>query len=164
MEGLREWALAVCAAAVAGSLAHLACPSGEVAKVYKITISVFLLCCILAPVLTGALGGDWGAESFMTSETEEKTAELENTFKTQVKDEFCASIKAFVENELGLVGVSAQEISINVNTNEQGGIFITELIVFLSTEHEDKQAEIIAKLRDNLGIEPVIQFRQEVQG
>lgn len=162
MDIIREWAFAVCVAAVAGSIMRLMCPAGEVAKIYKVTVSVFLLCCILAPVLNSTLSVDWGMEGFTSSAAEENTGELKATLEAQVEEEFISSVKAYIESEITAYGASAEKIYINVNRNEDGGIFITELNIFLSAGDEDKQAEISKALRDNLGIEPAIQFRQEV--
>ncbi len=163
MEAIKGWALAVCVAAVAGSIAHLASPSGSTQKIYKITISLFFLCCILSPIITGALSGDFQIDSSMQSQTEYRTDSLQNTMEKQVEENFIASVKNITAEELNTIDVQPQEILINVNTNEESGIFITEIILSLDAKDQNKQAEIESRITQKLGQKPVMQFRQEVQ-
>lgn len=162
MDALRNWALAVCVAAVAGSLAYLASPSGALQRVYKITISVFFLCAMLSPVLTGVLESGWEPEISGSQPVQEQPGELQSTVEEQVKGSFSLAVKELAAGELALLGVTAQEILVNVNTDGDGSIFITEIILSLRAEDENKQAEIADRILEKIGIEPVIQFRQEV--
>jgi len=163
LEAIKNWALAVCVAAVAGSLAHLALPSGGTQRIYKITISLFFLCCILSPIMTGAFNGEFQIEMGTQPQTEYRTDALKDTMEKQVQDSFAASIQDLAREELIAIGVQPQEISINVNTNDESGIFITEIILSLHAEDQNKQAEIESRITQKLGLKPVIQFRQEVQ-
>jgi hypothetical protein len=53
MEIIRDWAFALCAAIVAGSILRILMPQGSMRRVFSLTLSVFILCCILAPFLLG---------------------------------------------------------------------------------------------------------------
>ena len=50
MEAVRQWAFGLCAAAVACALAQLVLPGAGMQRVFRITCSVFFLCCLLSPV------------------------------------------------------------------------------------------------------------------
>ncbi|MEG1760821.1 MAG: hypothetical protein RR115_01530 [Hydrogenoanaerobacterium sp.] len=162
MDALREWALAVCAAAVAGSLVCLLCPAGEAAKAYKVTVSVFLLCVILSPVITGVLGSDWGyADISLNSKAEENTDVLNAMVEAQIENDFYSTVKDFVNSKLAEINAVPEEIYINVNTNDESGIFIKELTIVTCQNDKNKQAEITALLSDSLGIKPVFKLKRE---
>lgn len=160
MEAVKGWALAVCVAAVAGSLARLVSPGGSTQKVYQITVSMFFLCCMLSPVLTGAISGDFDA-ALSQPEAEYHTEALEDVVDEQVKESFSASLRELVCTELAQMDVKAEEIFVNVNTDGEGGIFITEMAVHLDAAYQDRQSEIEARLTEKTGQRPVIQYRQE---
>lgn len=161
MEAIKDWALAVCVAAVAGSLAHLAVPAGSTQKVYKITISMFFLCCMLSPILTGLPDGAFSPE-FSQPETEYRTEALSSAMEQQIQTSFESSVRQLVQQELGAIGVQAEEIFINVNTDAQGGILITEMAVHLNAQHQSRAAEIETVIAEKIGLKPVLSFRQEV--
>ncbi|WP_343252421.1 stage III sporulation protein AF [Ligaoa zhengdingensis] len=163
MEAIRDWALAVCVAAVAGSIAHLASPAGATQKIFRITVSVFFLCCMLSPILSGALSGDFQFDVELTPQTSSNTDEMQSTMEQQITDSFTASLRRLVEDELEEQGVRAEEISININTGEDGGISIREIVLLLKAEDQNKQAGLISGIKEKLGIEPVIEYRQEVK-
>lgn len=160
MEAIKDWALAVCVAAVAGSLAHLAAPAGSTQKIYKITISMFFLCCILSPILTGLPSSGFSLD-ISRPEAEYRTAALSSAMEQQVKTSFEASVQQLAQQELAAIGVQAEEIFINVNTDAQGGILITEMAVHLNPQHQNRAAEIEAVMVEKIGIKPVLSFRQE---
>ena len=163
MEAIRDWALAVCVAAVAGSIAHLASPTGATQKIFRITVSVFFLCCMLSPILSGALSGDFQFDVELTPQTNSNTDEMQSTMEQQITDSFTASLRRLVEDELEEQGVQAEEISININTGEDGGISIREIVLLLKAEDQNKQAGLMGGIKAKLGIEPVIEYRQEVK-
>jgi len=99
----------------------------------------------------------------MQPQTEYRTDSLQNTMEKQVEENFIASVKNITAEELNTIDVQPQEILINVNTNEESGIFITEIILSLDAKDQNKQAEIESRITQKLGQKPVMQFRQEVQ-
>ena len=60
IESLRNWALTVALAALAGGIVRLLTPKGSVQKAVRVVVAVFLLCAFLSPLLSrGGTSFDW---------------------------------------------------------------------------------------------------------
>ena len=51
MDGIKAWAIALCAAAVGCSLLHMLAPKGGMGRLFKLIIAAFFLCCMIAPLM-----------------------------------------------------------------------------------------------------------------
>ena len=71
MQAIRIWAAAVCAAAIAASVAQLAAPEGKVQKALRCVIGLFFVCCIMAPFAKGLSfpSGDYAIGTDITEQT-----------------------------------------------------------------------------------------------
>ena len=158
MEALKGWALAVCAAAVAGSLARMAAPSGATEKLMSLTVSLFFLCALLSPALVGIIGEDFSPFPEAGAQTELNTGALEEEMQRQVERSFISTMQKAVRAALGELEVTPREILINVNTGGQDGISIREVRVTLDQVYSVKQEEIVIALTEAMGQKPVLLF------
>ena len=51
MEGIKQWAFSVCAAMVACGLCQMLLPKAGMEKIFRMTVSIFFLCCLLSPIV-----------------------------------------------------------------------------------------------------------------
>ena len=51
IEGIRNWAFAVCAAAICGAVMNMLLPDGSEKRIFKTVLCLFMLCSIISPVI-----------------------------------------------------------------------------------------------------------------
>ena len=164
MDAVRDWALTVCTAAVAGSLVRLAAPEGATQKVLNLTVSLFFLCALASPVLTGAFSGEFTPPPFEGSAAQYNTQALEEQMQRQMEQSFKSSMEQAVDALLREAGAEPLEIFININTEGQGGISITEVRVTLPALMQSRSAELTKLLLEKTGQNPVLTFADEAGG
>lgn len=161
MMAVRDWALTVCIAAVAGSLVRMAAPEGATQKVLNLTVSLFFLCALVSPVLTGAVSGELTVPDFEQSEAQYNTQALEEQMQRQVEESFRGSMEQAVDAALREAEAVPLEIFVNINTEGQGGISITEVRVTLAAHEQSRSAELSQLLLEKTGQKPVFAFAEE---
>ena len=137
MEGIRTWAVGLCAAAMAGGLTELLLPKAGLRRVLQMTVSVFFLTCIFAPV-------PWSGEGF-SLETDvvtmwdlenvrRETAVLEQAWSVQQEDYTERALELRTSRLLEVLEIPWKKISFLKHTDEQGRIWISECEIQLAAE------------------------------
>ncbi len=130
MEIIKQWALSLCVAAVAGAAAEMILPEGSLQKVFKITFSVFFLCCLFSPALANVKLDMSYSETALT-ETESLAGELESSVNRQITDSAAASVEKLAQKELEAMGIFSAKTAADINIAEDGGILINRLQITL---------------------------------
>lgn len=52
MDLLKSWGITVCLAALSAGIAGIMAPAGKMEKTFKFVVSLFMLCCLLLPLLS----------------------------------------------------------------------------------------------------------------
>lgn len=160
MTDIKSWAAAVCAAAIAGSLAHLMSPPGNMQKIYRFVVSTFFICAMLLPLLSAGRGF-YGEIASFSAPGETGAGELENKVQEQTAELFAGEIKRLAKERLREMGIASAEISVKIHEEEDGGIYIEQLSVILPPEEEERGGEILWALQSYLGVTPKLIRREE---
>ena len=121
METLRNWALTVALAALAGGIVRLLTPKGSVQKAVRTVVAVFLLCAFLSPLFNrGKVGLDW----ILPEEAQAPTLPaLELEMARQLQTAVEAELRRRMEGVLAARGVDGQ-ISLRTDILSDGSIEI----------------------------------------
>lgn len=161
MELIKEWALSTCVAAVAGGIAYMILPPGNLQKVFKFTISLFFLCCLISPLFL------WKNLSLDTmrleieTETGQLTQQLTQGTDEQLLMAFSADLEEKVRSALSGDGIEAKKIRINVNTDEEMNISISDIQITLKKEDEKKKNKVVQRVERLLEQTPTVTVEDE---
>lgn len=155
MQAIRIWAVAVCATAIAASVAQLAAPEGKVQKALRCVIGLFFVCCIMAPFAKG-LSFPSGDYAIGTDITEQTTKDLSQEVLHQTADGFSRNVKQIVEKALSARQIFPEEISVSVHVGENDDIYISSIVIQLEKEMRSHSQEILQIVSEQTGITPEI--------
>lgn len=150
IDTIKDWAFSICVASICGTIMNILIPKGDMQKVFKTVYAVFLLCCILSPILKiGKIDFDSEMDIF------------ENDYEYMNEEETFDSAAVQLENEIKLKTVSVlnennieyENISVNTNILNDGCIEITDFNISIFSQETAKVKDIIGKA---VGIVPEI--------
>lgn len=155
MDAIRIWAMAVCAAAIAASIAQLAAPEGKVQKAMRCVIGLFFVCCVMAPF---AQGITTPAENLTNREEPQMKSEyaLTQEIARQTADTFAENVRQIVTDVLADRQIFPEEIQVGVHVDEDSGIHINSLEIQLATEDFSSKEEILQLVKEETGITPEV--------
>lgn len=153
MDELKSWGLTICFAALACGIASIISPPGKMEKIFKFTISIFFLCCLLYPL-------------FIYKNISLKNLKIENQVTFQSKTLQESNLKETsqitsdnmkkIVNQLCLDnGITPKEINVNVVETENKLLNINSIDIILRNEDMAKKDIIILKLKENYGLTSV---------
>lgn len=152
MEGVRQWAFSVCTAMVACGIAQLVMPKSNMEKMFRVTVSVFFLCCLLSPVVIRSPDLLIQVEEYSREEIEARAAKLTAVVDAQSQSEAKAQVEKIIADKLVKMGIKYRSITININTNGQSGQEIESVDIELDVQHERDHEKILAALRGEMGL------------
>ncbi len=162
MDVVREWAFSLCCCMVAGSLMYMLAPAKNLAKIFKMTISLFMLCCLIMPFAFGNIQFD----DNLTGELEERSGEyagnLEETINSQFQKTMEDTIRSHIESILKSYGVEESKIEINMNVDDKSGILMNQIEILLPNEFISQDQAISRQIETDLGKKPEITYVEEV--
>lgn len=108
MAGIQSWATVVCLAALAAGMAGIVAPQGHMEKVYKFTVALFFLCCMLTPLFgLKSIHLDTSLSNLSSSRTA-SAAEIVNSQKTEQSRQALADLVTRTFQKYGITPVSVQ--------------------------------------------------------
>jgi hypothetical protein len=146
---VRDWAFALCAAIVAGSILRILMPQGSMRRVFSLTLSVFILCCILAPFMLGRPEFRLELETRAEQEMLYRVNNLVELVEAQSEQAIVSGARKIVLSHLEEMGINHHGVTININHGGQNGFATLEALVAL----EDEDAWVRSKLEEVLGFE-----------
>ncbi|MBC8569605.1 stage III sporulation protein AF [Zongyangia hominis] len=162
MEVIREWAFSLCCCMVAGSLIYMLTPSKNLAKVFKITLSLFMLCCIITPFAFGNLRFDDVLTDELEQKTQDHASDLNETINGQLIKTVTDTIESHIESILKSFGIEQSKININMNVDDKSGIVINQIELTLPDAFLSQDQAISRQIEKDLGKKPEITYVKEV--
>lgn len=155
MESIRNWAFAVCAAAVCGAVMNMLIPDGSEKRIFKTVLCLFMLCSILSPILST----DFSALSteFNFGESRAQT-DITNELLSLSAEEIQSAIISDTAAALREKGAAADNISAEVNISPDGSINISRFSVAISEGNPDEIKKIVEQ---KTGLSPEIEYLGE---
>ncbi len=155
MSAIRVWAAAVCAAAIASSVAQLAVPEGKVQKAMRCVIGLFFVCCVIMPFAQGlpASFEKFGWEEAVFSQV---TNDLSKELTQQTAERFAENVRQIVQDTLSAQQISAKKIEVDVHVGEDAGIYISSLKIQIAQGEKMNMEKISQIVQKETGITPEI--------
>ena len=158
MTDMRAWAAAVCLAALACAALRLLTPKNGLGRLFQLTMAAFFLCCMLSPLLSLyrlslpdlAMLPDSTASELLQ---ERVRAQLEQQTQTALQETCDAALAAY--------GLSAKKVTATMDTDENGGIYITDITVLLDKQQAVNRVAIRQVLNRRLETDVTIQVEGE---
>lgn len=148
METVKSWAISICMASLAGTVAHFLSPSGSTQRIFKVVISVFFITVMVYPIV--GLSGDSIGD--LIDGYTYNDAYVDNTEQIAeiVLKQSVFQIKNSVGEILDKLEIKGYEISVNTDIDESESIVISSIEIMLGEEYRAKVQEICAELRKNI--------------
>ena len=150
MDGVREWAAAICAAAVLCGGAGMLAPEGKQAKSLKMILSVVFMCVLLSPL--GSLSSCRSGLGDIASPTSYAESGLLDLVEEQTAGAMSGSVETLVSDQLEMLGFTAEEITVDMDISGDGCISIGQVVVTVNGADDAALAVISERLYDRLGL------------
>lgn len=153
-EALKQWAVTVVLSALAGAVIQILMPKGKTERAVKIVLSLFFLCALLSPFLTGDLSFDMLDSSVKGSlpdfsEQQEKLNEtVLNQTQTQTEIFICETAR-----EYGIEEVKAEVL---MDISEAGDIVIDKIKISVPVKERNRAFEYISEIEELFGVKPAL--------
>lgn len=148
MQAIQQWAFSICAAMVACGLAQMLLPPSNMEKVFRTTVSVFFLCCLLSPMLLRGSELRFELEEYTQADIEQRAARLTGEVDRQAGAAAGEDLKKIVEQKLAQMGINYLDIAININTNGQSAEDTARVDILLDTALEPEHDRIRSQLEE----------------
>ncbi|MBQ2903757.1 MAG: hypothetical protein IJE48_05100 [Clostridia bacterium] len=146
MDALREWALCVIIAAVAGTVVCVLSPRGTADKAVRTVIGIFVVSTICVPLQnlsTDEISIPVFAESFGSEDDYIETEEyMISVFKSEIENEIMLAAAQY--------GADIKSIGIDVSLNSEC-IIIHKIEIFIHEADERKEAGFFEAVQKRLG-------------
>ena len=158
MEAIRSWAFALCAALIAGSMLKIILPGGNMNKIYSLTLSIFILCVMLAPFFTNRPELRLELNAHAAQEAMVRAQALEDLVQEQSIRAAIGGVEKIVVSKLAEMGINHRGVTINMDYDGQNGHARFEATIFLGEEWLESEQRIARELENNLGFSVILLF------
>ena len=128
MEGLRQWAVAVCAAAVVCTLLRHLFPDNRLGEQGRMLLPCLFLCVLLSPI--SSLSSAAKLPDFTAQNTTE-TADLGTRMKQQLTAQVNDTLLQMVNRSLAGYGWSAKKVVADMDIAEDGSIEMGQITLYV---------------------------------
>jgi hypothetical protein len=138
-------------------------PKSNLQKVFGITVSVFFLCSLLLPVMSGLPGIQIQIEETVEPDIQRRAAALAETAELQARGIATGSVEKIISERLAEMGINDADIAIHITTNGQHEPTVESADITLDAIHEPQHRQIRAALAETLGFEVYLGYRETPQ-
>ena len=160
MDSLRQWAVAVCAAAVVCTLLRQLFPENRLGEQGRMLLPCLFLCVLLAPISSGFADvklPDFTAENAVN--TEEITARMHEQMTQQVND----TLLRMVNQSLDGYGWSAKKVVADMDIAEDGSIRMGQITLYVDEEVARRATAVRQVAEQRLGATVEVAVWQELE-
>ena len=153
MDGLRRWAIAVCAAAVLCTLLQRLFPDTGIGRQGRLLLPCVFLCAFLSP-LAGWAGGSLLPDVAQTAspDTQALTARMRQQLTAQVNSTLLQMINQALANH----GFEAKKVVTDMDIDEDGRINMGQITVYVDEDTAQWATAIRQIARQRLGTDVVV--------
>lgn len=149
MEEVRQWAIALCTAAVICTIFQVLTPKGGNRPLFHMMIAGFFLCCILSPLLKWK---DISLPAITTKEFSADQTALSGQVEAQLRQQAETAIASLCERYLKNYDLSVEKVSVTTDTSEEGGIYISCVTLYLDKQNAAGAFTVRQLMEQQLGI------------
>ena len=153
MDGFRQWAAAVCTAAVGCNIAQFLFPATSVGRQGRLVVSALFLCVVLSP-----LSGDASAVKLpdFTAEEPLDSADLTARMRGQIVAQVNDTLLAMVNQSLEGYGWTAKKVVADMDIAEDGSIRMGQITVYVDEDTAVRAAAVRQVAEKRLGTEVTV--------
>lgn len=159
MDLVREWGVALCLTAAGCALLRFLAPDTALGRVLERVSAVALLCCALAP-----LGSSWLFSLPQTDTAVSGQSALQQQVIAQLREPLAAAVQQAGEQALASYGLKAEKITAQMDIDEDGGIYISEICVTVDSRQAVKSGWIREILSERFSCDAVRVESQKAGG
>lgn len=150
MNAVTGWAAALCTAAIGCTALHMLAPKGGLGRLFKLLTAAFFLCCMVSPLLQLKNISSLSLDIL----PEEVSAEaLQERVNAQFERQVTAALEETARQTLQKYGIELAKVEIKMDTDENGGIYITKIILYLDKQNADGAIAAKQAMEQRLGVE-----------
>lgn len=150
MNGVREWSAMICLAGLVAALVQGLIPNGSMERIAKFILGAFIICVLIGPLTSAIPKISLGMGSSASAQRNQK---LDSALDSQARGAAEKSIENLVVSELNRIQVKCKNVRVDMDTNKDGSIQITKIIVTLDKKYTAEQAKTSDWLEKELGIQ-----------
>lgn len=154
METVREWGIALCAAAVLCAVFGMIVPEGKMSKQLRTIMSMVVLCVILSPVST--ISDCSRRLESVSAEPVLADSELSGLIEEQTASAMSDAVCRLVSSELEEMNISPRNISVCVDISPTGCISIGQVEVVLEETEAGMAPAVRERLHEQLGLSAAV--------
>lgn len=160
MDAVRQWAVAVCAAAVVCTLLKHLFPDTRLGEQGKMLLPCLFLCVLLSPI--SSLFGNVKLPDF-TAENTVNEAEITARMRQQMTEQVNATLLAMVNQALEGYGWSAEKVVADVDIAADGSISMGQITLYVDEQVARRETTVrqIAEKRLGQTVEVEVWQRSE---
>ena len=159
MDGVREWAAALCCACMIGAMISLINPNGSCKRTQGMIISLLTLCVLLRPY-KAVMGFAVNLRDYSFRREEYENPELEEALTENAKDVYSSYLRDNLQRILDGAGIAYKNVNVIMDNSENGCISIGQVEVIIKEEDVDNSDRIKELLRPYIGYEPTVRPEQ----
>ncbi|MGN1138416.1 MAG: hypothetical protein ACI4RM_03135 [Ruminococcus sp.] len=149
--------MVICVVSIAGSLITIVVPKDNTGKVLATVLGVFIICSMIVPIKTAVQ--NFSVNINVPTESEDLTASADEAFNRAVVIETQNKLESQAMLYLSQEGINVLEVSISLESDEKGGIYIDNIIIYIQKEDETKTQIICDKIKEKFEITPNVILR-----
>lgn len=151
MKEIQQWTAVICLAALTASLAQSMLPAGQMERMGRFVVGAFMICVMIAPLsnLPAQLRLSAGGTA---EKAPAQNEQLESTVNSQMAEASQKSISGLVTAELARLRIKCKNVRVVMDTNRDGRISITKVIVTLEAKDAAQARTAQNYLEKELGL------------
>lgn len=160
MDGIRQWAVAVCAAAIVSTVLRHLFPDNRLGQQGRMLLPCFFLCALLSPIYglsSSVKFPDFTAQS--TVNEEQITAQMRQQITAQVND----TLLQMVNQALGGYGWSVKKVEADMDIAEDGSISMGRITLYVDEETARRGTAVRQVAEKRLGTAVEVAVWQETE-
>ena len=123
-------------------------------KVINLVIGAFMLCCMMFPIKTAVNGFDLSIDTTPINDDLQDSAY--DAYNNAVLSETKSSLEASMKSYLTQHGFTSEEININLEVYENGGIYIASVSIYIPIQDSEKSDGIKNLVREKFEVIPEV--------
>lgn len=151
MKEIQQWTAVICLAALTASLAQSLLPSGTMERMGKFIVGAFMICVMIAPIAKFAPQLRMSLNSGSGKASVQNPA-FQSTVNSQIAEASQKSVSNLVTAELARIQIKCKNVRAVMDTNRDGRISITKIIVTLDAKDAAKAQAAQNYLEKELGL------------
>ena len=159
MSSITAWATIICLCAVSASVLNMMTPSGNMNKIFKYILGVFLICAVIIPI------SQFSLDDFEIDEDifDEDIGTYDSDRLYDIKNEYMAdSVVALIDRTLQKISVKPLETEIFMDNSDEQSISITKAVITISAEDAKSKQAITELIKNDLGIDAEVYIEEDI--